>query len=71
MPTTMKINGKIESDGHLHLDVDTNLPAGDADVVLVIEPSGNGRQYDFSDLAGKMKWRGNAVAQQRELRNEW
>ncbi len=34
--------------------------------------SGNGPQkYQFSDLAGKLEWDGDAVAQQRALRNEW
>ena len=30
-------------------------------------PSG----YDFSDLAGRLKWKGDAVAAQRALRDEW
>lgn len=29
------------------------------------------KKYKFSDLAGKLKWTGNAVAQQRTLRDEW
>ncbi|MFZ4477481.1 MAG: hypothetical protein ACOYPR_19965 [Saprospiraceae bacterium] len=28
-------------------------------------------KYDFSDLAGKLQWRGDAVAEQRRLRDEW
>ena len=27
--------------------------------------------YDFSDLAGKINWEGDAVAEQRLLRDEW
>lgn len=27
--------------------------------------------YDFSGLAGKLKWRGDAVKVQRALRDEW
>ena len=27
--------------------------------------------YDFSDLAGKLEWDGNAVFEQRRLRDEW
>lgn len=27
--------------------------------------------YDFSDLAGKLQWQGDAVAQQRLIRDEW
>jgi hypothetical protein len=28
-------------------------------------------RYDFSDLAGRLTWRGDAVAVQRALRDEW
>lgn len=28
-------------------------------------------QYDFSDLAGKLEWKGEALTQQRTLRDEW
>ncbi|MBN2390022.1 MAG: hypothetical protein JXR84_04840 [Anaerolineae bacterium] len=31
-------------------------------------PSGH---YDFSNLAGKLSWHGDAVATQRQLRDEW
>ena len=33
----------------------------------------NGRKslYDFSDLAGKLQWQGDAVTQQRRMRDEW
>ena len=27
--------------------------------------------YDFSDLSGKLEWRGDAVREQRVLRDEW
>ena len=27
--------------------------------------------YDFADLAGKLEWKGDAVAEQRRLRDEW
>ncbi|MEM8717808.1 MAG: hypothetical protein AAGE84_00675 [Cyanobacteria bacterium P01_G01_bin.39] len=27
--------------------------------------------YDFSDLAGKLSWQGDAVETQRKLRDEW
>ena len=29
------------------------------------------KNYDFSGLAGRLKWRGDAVKEQRELRDEW
>jgi hypothetical protein len=28
-------------------------------------------RYDFSDLVGRLSWRGDAIAVQRELRDEW
>ena len=28
-------------------------------------------KYDFSDLAGKLQWRGDAVVEQRRMRDEW
>ena len=28
-------------------------------------------KYDFSDLAGKLQWDGDAVKEQRRLRDEW
>jgi hypothetical protein len=29
------------------------------------------QKYDFSDLVGKLEWKGDAVKQQRQLRDEW
>lgn len=29
------------------------------------------KKYDFSDLIGKLEWEGDAMAEQRKLRNEW
>ncbi len=29
------------------------------------------KKYHFSDLAGKLEWKGNPVAQQRKIRDEW
>jgi hypothetical protein len=28
-------------------------------------------RYDFSDLVGRLSWRGDAIAVQRKLRDEW
>jgi hypothetical protein len=70
----LKLTGKIGSDGHLNLDLPTDLPEGKVDIILVINSVPNGiekRKYDFSDLVGKLSWHGNAVDTQRELRNEW
>jgi hypothetical protein len=29
------------------------------------------QKYDFSDIAGRLQWQGDAVAEQRRLRDEW
>jgi hypothetical protein len=39
--------------------------------VEVVKPSSTKPLYDFSDLAGKLQWEGNAVEEQRLLRDEW
>lgn len=70
MPT-LKIKTHVEPDGHLRLDVPTTLPGGEVDLTLVIEPRPGGRGYDFGDLLGALTWRGDAVAVQRQLRDEW
>lgn len=28
-------------------------------------------KYDFSDIVGKLRWKGDAVKEQRALREEW
>ena len=35
-----------------------------------VKASANAR-YDFSDLSGRLDWSGDAVSQQRALRDEW
>ena len=68
----LRLQGRIDSDGHLRLDVPTDLREGEVEVVVEIQQSnGAVTGIDFSDLAGRLQWRGDAVWQQRELRDEW
>lgn len=71
----LKLATLIDESGNLHLDVPTELSAGAVDVVIVLNPSvtenPQTKAYDFSDLAGRLSWRGDAVAEQRMLRDEW
>jgi len=40
--------------------------------VVAFPAAGESRKpYDFSRLAGKLGWRGDAVKEQRKLRDEW
>lgn len=71
---TIPASGKVDQNGRLHVEADTNLPQGDVEVMLLIEPKYGGhpcRRYDFSDIVGKLQWRGDAVKTQRALRDEW
>jgi hypothetical protein len=66
--------GRIERDGHLRLDLPTKLPAGNIELVMIVNvPAEKTRKgkYDFSDLSGKLSWKGDGLAHQKELRNEW
>ncbi len=69
----VKTTGEAGADGHLRVDVPVELPAGPIELVMVVGgPSPPiGARYDFSDLAGRLDWRGDAVREQRILRDEW
>ena len=45
----------------------------DLDIEIVAFPASEPKKtpYDFSALAGKLKWCGDAVKEQRKLRDEW
>ncbi|MBF2014803.1 MAG: hypothetical protein IGS23_06255 [Rivularia sp. T60_A2020_040] len=71
----LKLATVIDASGNLHLNIPTELSAGNVDVVIVLNPSipdtPQKKPYDFSDLAGRLNWQGDAVAMQRMLRDEW
>ena len=71
---TISVNGKVNKKGRLRVEAETDLPQGEVDVVLVIDPGPGDRsrrRYDFSGIAGKLQWKGDAVKAQRVLRDEW
>jgi len=46
----------------------------DTDIEVVIMPlreEPRNKPYDYTSLAGKLQWRGDAVKEQRKLRDEW
>lgn len=68
----LKLKGHIGRDGHLRLDIPTKLQPGDVEVVLILNPQDESRaRYDFADLAGQLSWEGDALAEQRKLRDAW
>ncbi|NJR16898.1 MAG: hypothetical protein HC785_15085 [Calothrix sp. CSU_2_0] len=71
----LKLATIIDASGNLRLDIPTELASGAVDVVIVLNPSisdtSQTKSYNFSDLAGRLSWEGDAVATQRMLRDEW
>lgn len=78
---TINVKKKTNAKGRLVIDVNTRLIEMDVDVVLVIQeketkPNSKSSQkekdkFNFSDLYGKLEWKGNALAEQRKIRAEW
>ncbi|MUH01208.1 hypothetical protein F7734_56655 [Scytonema sp. UIC 10036] len=71
----LKLAAVIDASGNLRLDIPTELSSGAVDVVVVVNPSipdtSQTKSYDFSDLAGRLSWQGDSIAQIRKLRDEW
>ena len=69
----VKTKGEVGPDGRLRLDVPVELPAGAVELVLVMgsTPQPNRSKYNFADVVGKLQWQGEALDEQRELRDEW
>ena len=69
----VKTKGQVGSDGRLRVDVPVELPAGAVELVLVVSepPRPNGSKFDFSGVVGRLEWQGDAVEEQRKLRDEW
>ena len=68
---TLTMNAKTDVDGHLRLDLPVHLPSKDLLLTIAWQQADMNRSYDFSDLMGRLKWRGDPVAAQRSLRSEW
>jgi hypothetical protein len=69
----VKTKAEVGTDGRLRLDLPVQLPAGTVELVLVVgsTPQPNGNKYDFTDVVGKLQWQGDALQEQRKLRDEW
>ena len=69
----VKTKGEVGSDGRLRLDVPVELPAGTVELVQVVDvsPQPNGSNYNLTGVVGRLQWQGDAVEEQRKLRDEW
>ena len=69
---TLRTSATINRDGRLKIDIPPPLTEGEVEVVLTIEKREKPvYPYDFSDLAGRLKWNRDALATQKAIRNEW
>jgi hypothetical protein len=70
---TLHINTKTDLDGHLRLDMPLAQPQTELSIIIVMAGTvpKQKRRYDCSDLAGRLKWHGDAVSEQRKLRDQW
>jgi len=61
---------------YLYIEIPEEFKGKDVEVIILpLETSSASKptvkNYDFSNLAGKLEWHGDAVAAQRSLRDEW
>jgi hypothetical protein len=67
----VKTKGEVGADGRLRLDVPVELPAGAVELVLVVSTARERNGDRFADVVGKLQWQGDALQEQRKLRDEW
>lgn len=68
--TTVIAKGKIDKNGVLRVKHPAFSLNKEIEVTIIFQEEKNNK-YDFSDLAGKLSWKGNSLELQKTLRNEW
>ena len=70
---TINLTEKTLPDGRLRLDIQTGVSARVVEIVVVINEPANSlrKKYDFRNVVGKLHWKGDALSEQRRLRDEW
>lgn len=63
------VKAHVQNNGHVLLDIPTKYKNSDVEVLVVINPIK--KKYSFSDIIGKLEWKGEPVKEQRKIRNEW
>ena len=67
----VKTKAEVGKDGRLRVDVPVELPAGAVELVLVVSTTPPRNGDIFADVVGKLQWQGDALQEQRKLRDEW
>ena len=69
---TLHVNTRTDQDGHLRLDMPLAQSTTNISLIVIMEDQQSGkRKHDCSDLVGRLKWRGDAIKEQRNLREQW
>ena len=61
------------SSGSLTIEVPKEYDNRKLEVIVmpIDEPETEKKKYDFSEFFGKLEWKGDALKEQRKLRDEW
>jgi len=71
----VRTKAKTDINGVAHISVPTAMPGQSVELVLVINKVKERRSprpaKRFADLVGRLVWSGDALSEQRRLRDEW
>lgn len=80
---TIKLKTKVEKNGNITLNIPTKFQNSEIEMIIIMnelplkkkEENNNKttdrNKYDFSKFSNKLNWQGDAVKEQRKLRDEW
>jgi hypothetical protein len=68
--TTVIAKGKIDRNGVLRVKHSAFTLNKEIEVTITFDEEKTNK-YDFSDIAGKLSWKGDGLTFQKTLRNEW
>ncbi len=57
-----------QKDGSIDLNISTHFPDKEVEIVVIINEKPS---FNFSDLIGKLRWKGDPLKMQKKLRDEW
>ena len=68
---TITLSQRTLNNGNLMVEAHTPFLNEEVDIVIIVNKKGNPPKHDFSDLVGKLEWKGDALQEQKKLRKEW
>jgi IS30 family transposase len=67
----IKAIAKKTKTGKYKIDLPINNNADEVEVMVIVEQKKTKSKKTLADFAGKLHWKGDAVAYQKMLRDEW